>query len=226
MLLRIPQVLTLEQVDQCRALLRQANWQDGKLTAGPHAARVKNNHQVPVDSPEAQQMAALIIQALQKNPLFMSAALPSKILPPKFSCYQNGQAYGAHVDNTVMRVEGGEALRADVSATLFLTQPEEYRGGELVIHDSFGEQRIKLAAGDLLIYPSGSLHQVAPVTGGVRLVAFFWVQSLVRSAEQRRILHELDNLAQQLLRDLPDDHPSLTQLSGVYQNLLRQWMDH
>ncbi|SEK28478.1 PKHD-type hydroxylase [Atopomonas hussainii] len=225
MLLRIPQVLTLEQVDQCRALLRQANWQDGKATAGPQAARVKNNHQVPADSPEAQQMAALIIQALQNNPLFMSAALPSKILPPKFSCYQNGQAYGAHVDNTVMRIESGEALRADVSATLFLTQPEEYQGGELIIHDSFGEQQIKLAAGDLLIYPSGSLHQVAPVTSGVRLVAFFWIQSLVRSAEQRRTLYELDGLAQQLRGELTAEHAGLTKLSGIYQNLLRQWMD-
>lgn len=224
-MMHIPRVLNPQQVSECRALLQRAQWIDGKQTAGPMSAMVKNNLQVPLDSVEAKQIGQVILTALEKNVVFMSAALPRRVLPPRFNCHQVGQAYGLHVDNAVQRLAGGEMLRSDLSVTLFLSGPEEYDGGELEIVASLATHSIKLAAGDLLLYPSTAVHQVCPVTRGTRLCAFFWLQSMVRDAEQRRLLFELDQSVQQLSRELGKGHASVLQLSGVYHNLVRQWAD-
>jgi len=224
-MMHIPRVLNPQQVTECRELLRRAQWMDGRQTAGPLSALVKNNLQLPVGSAEAQQIGQMMLAALESNALFMSAALPRRVLPPRFNCHQVGQAYGLHVDNAVQRLAGGEMLRSDLSATLFLSGPDEYEGGELEIVASLATHSIKLAAGDLLLYPSTSLHQVCPVTRGTRLCAFFWLQSMVRDAEQRRLLFELDQSVQQLSRELGNDHSSVLQLTGVYHNLMRQWAD-
>ncbi|WP_137973989.1 Fe2+-dependent dioxygenase [Pseudomonas sp. F(2018)] len=225
MLLHVPRVLNAQQVATCRQLLEQAHWVDGRHSAGPASARVKNNLQLPADSAEAQQLGQTILSALESNALFLSAALPRRVLPPRFNCHKPGQAYGLHVDNAVQRLADGELLRSDLSATLFLTPPEEYQGGELEIVAGLASNRIKLAAGDLLLYPATSLHQVCPVTQGKRLCAFFWLQSMVRDAEQRRLLFELDQNIQQLSRELNKDHASLLQLRGLYSNLVRRWAD-
>lgn len=224
-MMHIPRVLNPQQVIECRERLQQARWMDGRQTAGPLSARVKNNLQLPPDSIEAQQIGQMILAALENNVHFMSAALPRRVLPPRFNCHQVGQAYGLHVDNAVQRLAGGEMLRSDLSATLFLTGPEEYEGGELEIVASLATHSIKLAAGDLLLYPSTSLHQVCPVTQGTRLCAFFWMQSMVRDNEQRRLLFELDQSVQQLSHELGNGHASVLQLNGVYHNLVRQWAD-
>ncbi|PYC29495.1 Fe2+-dependent dioxygenase [Aquipseudomonas alcaligenes] len=225
MMLHIPQVLKPQQVAECRQVLQQAKWVDGRQTAGATSAQVKNNLQLPTDSAEAQRLGQTILAALERNALFMSAALPRRVLAPRFNCHQAGQSYGLHVDNAVQRLAGGELLRSDLSATLFLSAPEEYQGGELEIVASLATHSIKLAAGDLLLYPSTSLHQVCPVTQGTRLCAFFWLQSMVRDAEQRRLLFELDQSVQQLSRELGHGHASVVQLTGVYSNLVRQWAE-
>lgn len=225
MMLHIPRVLNPQQVAECRQVLQQAKWIDGRKTAGVTSALVKNNLQLPVDSPEAQRLGQLILAALERNVLFMSAALPQRMLAPRFNCHQAGQAYGLHVDNAVQRLPSGELIRSDLSATLFLTAPDEYQGGELEIVASLASHCIKLAAGDLLLYPSTSLHQVCPVTQGTRLCAFFWLQSMVRDAEQRRMLFEMDQSIQQLSHELGHGHASVVQLSGLYNNLVRQWAD-
>lgn len=225
MMLHIPRVLSPDQLVECRVRLQQAQWQDGRGTAGPTAALVKNNLQLPPDSEEALQLGQLILGALERSALFMSAALPRRVLAPRFNCHQVGQAYGLHMDNAVQRLPNGDLMRSDLSATLFLSSPDEYEGGELEIVASLATHSIKLAAGDLLLYPSTSLHQVCPVTRGMRLCAFFWLQSMVRDAEQRRLLFELDQSVQQLSRELGAGHASVLQLSGVYTNLVRQWAD-
>lgn len=224
-MLHIPRVLGPDQLAEYRQALAQAHWVDGRHTAGQASALVKNNLQLPPDSLLAQRLAQGILAALEGNALFMSAALPRRVLAPRFNCHQAGQAYGLHVDNAVQRLSGGELLRSDLSATLFLTAPDEYQGGELEILSSLSTHSIKLAAGDLLLYPSTSLHQVCPVTQGTRLCAFFWLQSMVRDAEQRRLLFELDQSVQQLTRELGAGHASVLQLSGLYHNLVRQWAD-
>lgn len=223
MMLRIPQVLTPEQVRQCRQLLDAADWSDGRATAGALAAQVKHNRQLDDDQPAARQIGDLILQALGRHPLFVSAALPLKVLPPRFNRYEGGGHYGPHVDAAVFSVPGTpHRIRSDLSATLFFSEPHEYEGGELTVQDAYGPHSAKLAAGDLVLYPGTSLHQVTPVTRGVRLAAFFWVQSLVRDDSQRSLMFELDTAIQQLARDTPG-HPSLDRLTGVYHNLLRQW---
>ncbi|MBM7063422.1 Fe2+-dependent dioxygenase [Pseudomonas sp. UL073] len=225
MMVHIPRVLSAEQVADCRRLLLQARWSDGKQTAGYQAARVKNNLQLAESAPEAQQVGRLILQALERTPLFISAALPLKVLAPQFNCYQGGQAYGFHVDSAVRERSDGQRVRTDLSATLFLTDPAEYDGGELVIEDTYGSHSVKLPAGDLILYPSSSLHQVTPVTRGARISSFFWMQSMVRDEGQRRLLFELDNSVQQLSRELGAGHASCVRLGGVYHNLLRRWVD-
>ncbi len=223
MMLRIPQVLTPEQLRQCRQSLEAADWTDGRATAGHLAAQVKHNQQLGDDQPAARQVGDLILQALGQHPLFRSAALPLKVLPPRFNRYQGGGRYGAHVDAAIFSVPGTpHRVRSDLSATLFFSEPHEYDGGELTVQDSFGQHSAKLAAGDLVLYPGTSLHHVTPVTRGVRLAAFFWVQSLVRDDSQRTLMLELDTAIQQLVRDAPG-HPALDRLTGVYHNLLRQW---
>lgn len=228
MLLQIPHVLTAEQVLTCRHLLSQADWADGKITAGHQSAKAKHNLQLPEGHPIAQQLAAMILDALQQNPLFISAALPLKIFPPLFNCYQSGGHFGLHVDNAIRDVRSLdgqrviERVRTDISATLFLSEPDEYEGGELLIEDTYGAKSVKLPAGHMILYPSTSLHKVNPVTQGARIASFFWIQSLVRDDAQRTVLFDLDQSIQQL-NTVATEHPSLVQLTGVYHNLLRMW---
>ena len=226
MMVHIPRVLSPEQVAECRQLLQQAQWIDGKATAGFQSAMTKDNMQLPQDSVQARQMGELILQALSRNPLFISAALPSKVFPPLFNCYQGGQSFGLHVDNAVREVPAtGERIRTDLSATLFFTCPDEYDGGELLVEDTYGAHSVKLPAGDMILYPSTSLHRVSPVTRGARVCSFFWLQSMVRDDGQRSLLFDLDSSIQQLNRELGAGHSSSVQLTGVYHNLLRRWAD-
>jgi PKHD-type hydroxylase len=219
MLLHIPDLLSAEQLRQCRAALDAANWQDGRHTAGHQAANVKANQQLAQDDPLAQQLADFVLAQLGQSPRFMAAALPLKVLPPRFNRYAEGGSYGEHIDSAVFSVPGTpHRIRADLSATLFLSEPDEYDGGELVLQ----ERRLKLPAGHLVLYSSGSLHRVEPVTRGARLAAFFWVQSLVREEQQRNLLLELDDSIQALRQQLSDS-PELVRLTGIYHNLLRQW---
>jgi PKHD-type hydroxylase len=225
MLLHIPNMLSAAELARCRKALEGAEWSDGRMTAGYLSSRVKNNEQLAENSPVARQLGETILDALDRNQLFVSAALPLKVVPPLFNRYAGGQAYGGHIDGAVRPVAGTpHRVRTDLSATLFLCEPAEYDGGELAIDDKFGMRRIKLAAGDMVLYPGTSVHHVEPVTRGVRLAAFFWVQSMVRDGTQRDILFEIDTALQRLGRDVPD-HPSLVQLAGAYHNLLRQWSD-
>lgn len=223
MMLRIPALLTPEEVRECRQAMEAADWQDGRTTAGHLAARVKSNLQLPVDSPLAQKMGTLILDKLSRNPLYLSAALPLRVLPPRFNRYEGGGTYGNHIDNALFVIPGTTIkVRTDVSTTVFFSDPDEYEGGELVVEDTFGHQSVKLAAGDAILYPGTSLHRVNPVTQGTRYASFFWTQSLVQSDEQRRLLFDLDQSIQQLTADCPD-HPRLSALSGTYHNLLRMW---
>ena len=225
MFVRIPQVLTQAQVAECRQALEKAEWSDGRATAGYLAARVKDTVQLPEASPVGRRLGGMILDALDANQLFISAALPLKVLPPLFNRYAGGQSYGGHVDGGIRPVYGTpHRIRTDLSATLFLTPPEDYEGGELVIEDSFGERRVKLPAGDMILYPGTSVHHVTPVTKGTRVASFFWIQSMVRENDKRSVLFELDTGLQQLGRDVPD-HRAVTQLMGVYHNLLRLWSD-
>jgi PKHD-type hydroxylase len=225
MLLQIPSVLTAAQVREARALLDAAQWVDGRVTAGHQSARAKDNEQVPENHPAARQVGEIIVAALARSPLFHSAALPLHVFPPLFNRYTGGQSFGSHVDNAVRQVAGTtHQLRTDLSATLFLSEPDEYDGGELVIEDTFGVQSVKLAAGSMILYPASSLHHVRPVTRGARVSSFFWVQSMVRDDGERTLLFDLDLSIQRLGADYPD-HASLLQLTGVYHNLLRRWAD-
>jgi PKHD-type hydroxylase len=223
MLLRIPALLTRDEVRACRQAMEQAEWQDGRATAGHLAAGVKANLQLPIDSPLAAQLGDLILDKLGASPLFMAAALPLKVLPPRFNRYEGGGTYGNHIDNAFFTIPGTAIkVRTDVSTTVFFSDPDEYEGGELVVEDTFGTQQVKLAAGDLIVYPGTSLHRVNPVTRGTRYGSFFWTHSLVASAEQRRLLFDLDQQIQQLTARHPGD-PALAALSGTYHNLLRMW---
>jgi PKHD-type hydroxylase len=225
MLLHVPDVLTADQIAHGRRVLEQAQWVDGRVTAGAQSSRAKRNLQLLEDSPAARELGDMILPALQRNPLFMSAALPLKVYPPMFNRYAGGHAFGSHVDNAIRQVPGTpHRVRTDLSATLFFAPPNEYDGGELVVEDTYGAHRVKLPAGHLVLYPSTSLHHVAPVTRGERLAAFFWIQSLVRDDGQRTLLFDMDTAIQKLAHDVPD-HPSTVQLTGVYHNLLRLWAE-
>ena len=225
MLLQIPEVLTGEQIAGCRKLLETDNWIDGRITAGHQSARTKDNLQLPEDREEAKQLGDLILAALERNPLFMSAALPLKVFPPLFNRYQNGQSFGNHVDNAIRQVTGTpHRVRTDLSATLFFSNPDDYDGGELVVEDTYGVHSVKLPAGHLILYPASSLHHVRPVTRGARLASFFWIQSMVRDDGERTILFDLDVAIQRLMSDVPE-HPSIGALTSLYHNLLRRWAD-
>jgi PKHD-type hydroxylase len=225
MLLQIPNVLSAEQVARCRHALDTADWADGRITAGYQSAQAKNNQQLPEDSPVARQLGETVLSALQDNPLFITAALPRKVFPPLFNRYAGGHAFGSHIDNAIRPVRGtSHRVRTDLSATLFLSAPDEYDGGELAIEDTFGTHEVKLPAGDLILYPASSLHLVRPVTRGVRTASFFWIESMVRDDGQRTLLYDLDRAVQQVHRDQPDA-PAALQLSGVYHNLLRRWAE-
>ncbi|MEX2261469.1 MAG: Fe2+-dependent dioxygenase [Bryobacteraceae bacterium] len=225
MLLQIPDVLTQEQVAQCRQTLDQADWIDGRVTAGHLSAMAKDNMQLPEDHPAARQIGDTILAALQQSSLFMAAALPFRVFPPLFNRYQGGQSFGTHVDNAIRQVPGTpHRIRTDLSATLFFTQPDEYEGGELLVEDTYGVHNVKLPAGHMILYPSTSLHHVRPVTRGARLASFFWIQSMVRDDGQRTLLFDLDVAIQRVGADMPS-HPSNVQLTGIYHNLLRRWAD-
>lgn len=223
MLITLPDVLTAEELNTIRALLVQARWEDGRATAGTQAAQVKNNQQLAEQDPALSQIRRLVLQALQRDALFFSAVLPDKILPPFVNRYAAANnAYGFHVDNAIRSMAEGYRVRSDVSATLFLNPPEDYDGGELLVQDMFGEQRVKLAAGSLVIYPSSSVHAVTPVTRGERLASFMFIQSMVRDAGQRRLLFDLDMSLVKLRQQLGES-AEVVKLTGVYHNLLRQW---
>jgi len=225
MLLHIPDVLTGEPLARARQRLDNAGWVDGRITAGHQSARVKDNLQLPDDHPAAREIGEQIIGALQRHALFISAALPLRVFPPLFNRYEGGHAFGNHVDNAVRQVPGTpHQIRTDLSATLFFTDPDEYDGGELVVEDTYGVHSVKLPAGHLGLYPSSSLHHVRPVTRGARIASFFWIQSMVRDDGERTVLFDLDTAIQRVNVDVPD-HPSAVQLTGVYHNLLRRWVE-
>lgn len=226
MLIRIPQVLSADEVLEIRRLLAGGVWVDGRKTAGAQAQHAKLNEQLSQEGELPRALQSRVLQALNNSALFFSAALPKRIYPPQFNRYGGGSnTYGKHVDGAVMYIKGtGERVRSDVSCTLFLSQPEEYEGGELVVDDTYGSQRIKLAAGDMVIYPSTSVHRVDPVTSGHRMACFFWVESMVRSDEQRRLLFDMD-MALLTLRQAHGESAPAVSLTGTYHNLLRMWAD-
>jgi PKHD-type hydroxylase len=225
MLLHIPEVLPASEAVRYREQLEAADWVDGRVTAGPQSARAKHNQQIPENHPVAQEIGGRILDALQSNALFLSAALPLRIFPPLFNRYQGGHSFDTHVDNAIRQVAGtSHRLRTDLSATLFLTSPEEYEGGELVVEDTYGVQNVKLPAGHMVLYPGTSLHLVRPVTRGARMASFFWIQSMVRDDGKRTLLFDMDMAIQRIAQESPD-HPSVVQLTGVYHNLIRQWAE-
>ena len=225
MVLALPNVLSPAQLAEARTVLGAAEWVDGRATAGHQGARVKDNEQIPATHPATVQVGRLILEALAKNPVFISAALPLHILPPMFNRYTGGQKFGLHVDGSIRTIPGThQRVRTDLSCALFLAGPEDYDGGELVIEDSSGARSIKLPAGHMILYPSTSLHHVTPVTRGTRLCSFFWIQSMIRDTTQRGLLFDMDVGIQRLAADTPE-HPGVIQLTGVYHNLLRQWAE-
>jgi len=226
MLLQIPEVLTADGLQRVRAILAAAQWADGRITAGTQSAQVKNNLQLPEDAPASRVARAIVLEGLQRNALFFTAALPKAIFPPLFNRYEGAaNAFGNHVDNAVRTVSAtGMRLRTDLSGTLFLSEPSEYDGGELVIEDTFGTQQVKLPAGHLVLYPSSSLHRVQPVTRGARVASFFWVQSMVREPERRRLLFDMD-MAILGLRTQYGEIAAAVALTGTYHNLLRMWAE-
>ena len=227
MLLAIPDVLDATQVAEFRTALDGADWADGRITAGHQSAQAKDNAQLPEGSPVAQALGERLLAALARNSTFFAAALPKRIYPPLFNRYAGGQSFEWHVDNAVRydRSRGGvDPVRTDLSATLFLADPDDYDGGDLEIEDTYGTQRVKLPAGHMVLYPGTSLHRVLPVTRGARVASFFWMQSMVRDDARRRMLFELDVSIRQLTAEL-HDHDALVRLTGVYHNLLRQWAE-
>ena len=225
MLLPIPEVFSTAQVAEARRILDQADWIDGRVTAGHQSSRTKDNMQLPEGSPAARQLGEMVLEALGRNALFISAALPQQVFPPLFNRYAGGQSFGTHVDNAIRQAaHTGHRIRTDLSATLFLSAPGEYDGGELVVEDTYGMHNVKLPAGHMILYPATSLHHVRPVTRGARVASFFWIQSMIRDDGKRTILFDLDTAIQGLNTTNPN-HPSAIQLTGVYHNLLRQWAE-
>ncbi|MCQ8105442.1 Fe2+-dependent dioxygenase [Methylomonas sp. SURF-2] len=226
MLIEIPKVLSPNELEQARQLLATAPWTDGRITAGSQSAQVKNNLQLPEDAPQSQQLRSLLLAALNRNALFLSAALPKRIYPPLFNRYAGPRnTFGNHIDNAIRYcAESGQRVRTDLSATIFLADPDSYDGGELVIEDTYGEHAVKLAAGDMVLYPGSSLHRVEPVSRGARLASFFWLESMVRETERRRLLFEMD-MAILELRSTQGDNQTTVNLTGCYHNLLRMWAD-
>jgi PKHD-type hydroxylase len=226
MMLQIPDVLSKAQVAQCRQLMDAAEWTDGNATSGHQSALAKRNMQLPEGSPVARQVGDLIQDALGANATFFSAALPLKVFPPLFNRYEGGHAFDNHVDNAIRYLRGtGFRVRSDLSATLFLTEPEDYDGGELVVEDTYGQHRVKLPAGQMVLYPASSLHHVTPVTRGARVSSFFWIQSMVRDDGQRALLFELDTRLQHVAQAMGQQDSGVVGLTGVYHNLLRRWAD-
>ncbi|WP_028228212.1 Fe2+-dependent dioxygenase [Paraburkholderia ferrariae] len=226
MMLHIPGVLSAEQVRQCREVLDAAHWIDGNATSGMQSAQVKRNEQLPEGSAAARTVGRAIEDALASHARFFSAALPLKVFPPLFNRYAGGDGFGTHVDNAIRLLRGSDfRVRSDLSATLFLADPESYDGGELCVDDTYGTHRVKLPAGDLVLYPASSLHRVTPVTRGVRVASFFWIQSMVRDDAGRSLLYQLDNDIQRLNAQQGTNDPTVVSLTGIYHNLLRRWAD-
>ncbi|HEY0276267.1 MAG TPA: Fe2+-dependent dioxygenase [Paenirhodobacter sp.] len=226
MLVTIPDLLTPEEVAYIRQVLEGTQWIDGRNTAGDQAAKVKNNLQVPADSTEARELSAIVMRALGRNPTYSSAVLPLHLLPPMFNRYDAGMTFGAHVDGSIRVIPGvGQRIRTDVSTTIFLTPPEDYDGGELVVHDTYGAHTVKLPAGHAVVYPSTSLHSVTPVTRGSRWASFFWAQSMIRDDWQRHMLYDLDQSIMRIRAQLPDDDPAVTGLTAHYHNMIRHWAE-
>jgi len=225
MLMHIPEVLSKAQVAGMREAMDGAGWTDGRETVGPQGAKVKRNLQLPDASPLRQELGDIVVAALRRHPLFHSAVLPLRTLSPRFNRYEGGGEYGFHIDGAVMHSGIGDThVRSDVSCTLFLSEPEEYEGGELIVSDTYGEHEVKLPAGDAIVYPSSSLHRVTPVTRGARVASFFWIQSMVRDDGERRLLLEMDTAIRGLSASAADQ-TAILQLTGVYHNLLRRWAE-
>jgi PKHD-type hydroxylase len=225
-MLSIPDVLSPDQLARIREILASAEWIDGNATSGMQSALAKNNRQLPEGSPAAREAGSIVLDALARSPLFVAAALPLKVFPPLFNAYREGEAFGTHVD-TAIRIQRGSdfRIRSDLSATLFLSEPDSYDGGELVVEEEFGEQKVKLPGGHLVLYPSSSLHRVTPVTRGERVASFFWIHSMVRDNGERRLLLELDTSIQALAAERGQDDGEIIRLTGLYHNLLRRWAD-
>lgn len=225
MMLHIPGVLTPDEVKHFRQRLAESDWVDGRASVGAQGAQVKRNRQLAEGSPLALELGQIIVSKLTKHPLFFAAVLPLRILPPFFNSYAGGEHYGLHIDGAIRTpLNGAVSMRSDVSSTLFLSGPDEYEGGELEVVDAYGTHEVKLPAGDLIVYPSSSVHQVKPVTGGERICSFMWTQSMVRDDWKRSLLLELDQNIQQLRADHGDE-PALVSLTGHYHNLLRLWAE-
>lgn len=227
MLIHIPDVLTAEELRHCRTVLENGQWVDGRATAGDLAAKTKHNLQIPVDSAEARSLGELVLNALGRNETYHSAALPLRVLPPMFNRYDQGMTFGTHVDNAIRTVPGtgGMRMRADVSTTLFLSDPDDYDGGELLVQDSYGTHSVKLPAGHMVVYPASSLHRVMPITRGSRWASFFWAQSMVKDDALRTTLYELDRAIIDVRRQLGDDNEAVLGLVNHYHNLLRRWAE-
>jgi PKHD-type hydroxylase len=225
MMVHIPKVLSPEQVARCRDVMVKASWVDGRVTAGHQSEKVKNNLQLPETAPEARELGDMVLGALGRNSLFFSAVLPKQVFPPLFNRYDAGMTFGPHVDNAIRGyLNTPLQIRTDVSATLFISAPEDYDGGELVVSDTYGQHAVKLPAGDMVVYPGTSLHHVTPITRGSRVASFFWIQSMIRDVTQRSLLFDLDTAIIRLTRDHPD-HASVVELTSIYHNLLRQWSE-
>lgn len=226
MMIAIPNVLDATALARCRALMEGAGWVDGNATSGHQAALAKRNRQLPEGSPAATEMGALILDALGRAPLFIAAALPAKVFPPLFNAYGEGEGFDIHVDNAIrLRRDGQEKVRSDLSGTLFLSDPEDYDGGELIVEDNFGAHSVKLPAGDMILYPASSLHRVTPVTRGERRASFFWIQSMIRDDSARTTLFDLDSAIQSVAADRGHGDAAVIRLTGVYHNLLRRWAE-
>lgn len=226
MLIAIPDVLDADALARARTLLAGAEWADGAATAGHQSALAKRNRQLAEGSPAARALGELVLDALGRSPLFVAAALPLKVFPPLFNAYAGGEAFGTHVDNAIRTVRGSDfRIRSDLSATLFLSDPADYDGGELVVEERFGAQRVRLPAGHMVLYPASSLHHVTPVTRGERVASFFWIQSMVRDDGARRMLFDLDETVQALAAERGHGDAQVIRLTGIYHNLLRRWAD-
>jgi PKHD-type hydroxylase len=226
MMIAIPDLLSAAEVARIRTIVDGGEWMDGNVTSGPQAALAKNNMQLAEESEAAHEAGRIVLDALGRAPLFIAAALPLRIFPPLFNRYSGGQAFGTHVDNAVRIQRGSEfRIRSDLSATIFLEDPDAYEGGELLVEDVLGAQKVKLPAGHMLLYPASSLHRVEPVTKGARVASFFWIQSMVRDDGARSLLFDLDSAIQAIAADRGQDDPAIIRLTGVYHNLLRRWAD-
>jgi PKHD-type hydroxylase len=226
MLVHVPNVLTADEVGRIRAILEANEWVDGRVTAGDQAAKAKFNLQIPDGSPAAMEAGDIILRALGRNPTFNSAALPLRVLPPLFNRYDIGMTFDAHVDSAIRAMpHNGMRMRADVSTTVFLTPPEDYDGGELVVEDTYGSHTVKFPAGDMVVYPATSLHRVIPITRGSRWASFFWTQSMIRDDGMRTMMYDLDTAIIEIRKRLPDTEPAVVALTSHYHNLLRRWAE-